>query len=403
MELTFLSLLAILLLLEDKVLLQILSVAMNTYGRYNLAKTFMVVGYLNVVIAISFLWVVRFINEGLLLAYNVYTVQDRRLFYLNFGKVGDRAPYVLYILLVFGWAILMGRNFPLFDYLSRPLLSYLSEERSIGDYSFSINGLALFIIIMVISVITSKIVSFFASDDHLSASKEESKGRGLGSWILLVRIFILSIGLFLAIAAAGIPLDKITIVMGALGVGVGFGLQTLVNNLVSGLIIAFEKPVNVGDVVDVDGQGGTMKSIGFRSSVISTWDGADLVMPNGDLLNSHLMNWTLAGSHKRTKISIDITASTDLQHCKVVISELLDKDDRILKNPKYFLQFEQITGGVVELNIYFWTRYLKDSSAAKSDIIESIIRVFKMHKIDISIPQQDVFIHQSSKDDKTKR
>ena len=145
---------------------------------------------------------------------------------------------------------------------------------------------------MGLSVIISKIVSFFASDQQQSAAKNDTQAKhGLGSWLLLVRISILAIGLFLAVAAAGIPVDRITIVLGALGVGIGFGLQTLVNNLVSGLIIAFEQPVNVGDVVDVSGQGGIMKSIGFRSSVISTWDGADMVMPNGDLLNSHLMNW----------------------------------------------------------------------------------------------------------------
>ena len=86
----------------------------------------------------------------------------------------------------------------------------------------------------------------------IPAADDEKHGiQKLGSWLLLIRISILSIGFFLAIAAIGIPLDRITIIIGALGVGIGFGLQTLVNNLVSGLIIAFEKPVNVGDTVDI--------------------------------------------------------------------------------------------------------------------------------------------------------
>lgn len=373
------------------IIMELLSVSMNIAGRYNLAKTFMVVGYLNVVIAISFLWVVRLINEGLLLAFNIYTIQDRRLFYLNFAKVGGQAPGLLYFLLIFGWGVLMGRNFPLFDYLSRPLLSFLSAERSLGDYSFSINGIALFVVIMVVSVILSKIVSYFASDDHLSGSKDDKKSKGLGSWILLVRIFILSVGLFLAIAAAGIPIDKITIIIGALGVGVGFGLQTLVNNLVSGLIIAFEKPVNVGDTVEVDGQGGIMKSIGFRSSVISTWEGADLVMPNGDLLNSHLMNWTLAGNRKRTKISLSLSSANDLQQCKAIISKLLDEHELILKSPSPFLQLDQISAGTVTLNIFFWNKNLKDSGSTKSNLIQAIVEAFKANNI--PLPNQELFIH----------
>ena len=74
--------------------------------------------------------------------------------------------------------------------------------------------------------------------------------------------------------------------------GIGFGLQALINNLVSGLILAFEKPVNVGDIVEVMGKSGTMKSIGFRTSVITTWDGANLIISNGDLMNAQLINWT---------------------------------------------------------------------------------------------------------------
>lgn len=376
------------------VFLEFCSMILNVFGRYNVSKTLFIGGFLNVVIAILFLWVVRFINEGLVLAFDVYTVQDRKLFYLNFGRVGKRAPTLLYLLLVLGWVILMGHNFPLFEYLSKPLLSFLGKSRMIGDYTFSINGLCLFFAIMSISVIVSKVVSFFASDDHLKASKDNSqKKQGLGSWILLVRIFILSTGLFLAIAAAGIPMDRITIILGALGVGIGFGLQTLVNNLVSGLIIAFEKPVNVGDVVEVDGQGGTMKSIGFRSSVISTWEGADLVMPNGDLLNSHLMNWTLAGSRKRASIVVGVGYNTDLEKCRQITREILESEQRIIKSPAPIVQFEQFGASAIDLKIYFWSRHMSDNNSTKSDLVIAILNAFKDNGIEIPVSQHDVYLH----------
>ncbi|WP_165499791.1 mechanosensitive ion channel family protein [Pedobacter frigidisoli] len=246
---------------------------------------------------------------------------------------------------------------------------------------------------MSISVIVSKVVSFFASDDHLMSNKDkEAKKQRLGSWVLLVRIFILSTGLFLAIAAAGIPMDRITIIIGALGVGIGFGLQTLVNNLVSGLIIAFEKPVNVGDIVDVDGQGGRMKSIGFRSSVITTWDGADLVMPNGDLLNSHLMNWTLAGNKKRASIVVGVAYNTDLEKCRQVLKDILDAEERILKSPPPIVQFEQFGTSSIDLKIYFWTKHMSENNATKSDLVISITNAFKEKNIIIPFPQQDIHI-----------
>jgi potassium efflux system protein len=383
------------------VCLEMAAVFANIFGRYNLAKALFISGFLNVVIAILFLWTVRLINEGLSLAFNVYSSPNRKLFYLNYEKVGNRAPLLFYVLLVIGWVILFGRNFPAFEYLARPLIEFFNEERTIGNYTFSINNLMLFFGIMTISVIISKVVSFFASDWHLDKGRgDKSKRQGIGSWLLLVRISILSIGLFLAVGAAGIPMDRFTIVLSALGVGIGFGLQTLVNNLVSGLIIAFEKPVNVGDIVDVDGQGGTMKSIGFRSSIIATWDGADVVMPNGDLLNSHLINWSLGGNKKRIPIVIGIAYNTDLEKCRQLLKEVLDGDDRILKSPAPTIQYEQFGSSTIDLKIYFWTKHIADAAPTRSDLIMAIHTVFKANNIDIPFAQQDVHLHYPDQKDK---
>jgi potassium efflux system protein len=380
--------------------LEIAATVANLFGRYNLAKALFISGFLNVVISILFLWTVRLINEGLALAFNVYSSPNRKLFYLNYEKIGNRAPALFYVLLVIGWVILFGRNFPAFEYLARPLIEFFTEDRTIGSYTFSISNLLLFFGIMAVSVLISKVVSYFASDWHLDkAQADKSKKQGIGSWLLLIRISILSVGLFLAVGAAGIPMDRFTIVLSALGVGIGFGLQTLVNNLVSGLIIAFEKPVNVGDIVDVDGQGGTMKSIGFRSSIISTWDGADVVMPNGDLLNSHLINWSLGGNRKRISIVIGIGYNTDLEKCRQLLKEVLDAEDRILKTPAPLIQYEQFGNSSIDLRIYFWTKHIAEALPTRSDMIIAINKVFKANHIDIPFAQQDVHLYYPEKND----
>jgi potassium efflux system protein len=373
------------------------AVCANIFGRYNLSKTLMVSGYLNVVIAILFLWTVRLINEGLYLAFNVYTKQEKNLFYLNFDRVGNRAPTLFYVALVIGWFILFGRNFAGFSYIASPLHDFFTMEHSVGDYTFTINKLLLFVLIIAIAVIVSKIVSFFASDEHITKDKNNTDSkRGVGSWLLLIRICILGLGLFLAIAAAGIPMDRLTIILGALGVGIGFGLQTLVNNLVSGLIIAFEKPVNVGDVVEIGGQGGTMKSIGFRSSVISTFDGADLIMPNGDLLSSHLTNWTLGGSHKRLSILIGVAYNSDLNKVRQILTEILDNEERINHHPAPVVQYEQFSNSSIDVHIYFWARQMKDAATTRSDLIIAIQTAFATQGISIPFPQQDIYLHRAN-------
>ncbi len=376
-------------------ILELASVIANCFGRYNLAKTLLVSGYCNVIIAILFLWIVRLIDGALALAFTVYSTQDRRLFYINFSRVGSRAHPLFYFFMIIGWLLLFGKNFYTFRLIAEPIRTFLSDERTVGDYTFSINSLLLFLLIISISVIVSRIVSYFATDKHLStpslAAKQE-KGK-LGSWLLLIRIAIITLGVLFAFAAAGIPLDKIAIILGALGVGIGFGLQTLVNNLVSGLIIAFEKPVNVGDVVEIDKQSGTIKSIGFRSSVISTSDGADMVMPNGDLLNSHLINWTLGGGRRQMNITVGIAYDTELNKVSNILNELFNADSRILKYPSPAVLFQEFGDSSINVKLLFWVKNMTEGFTTKSDLIVAIHEAFKQNNITIPFPQQDIHFY----------
>ncbi|RZL18036.1 MAG: mechanosensitive ion channel [Pedobacter sp.] len=166
------------------------------------------------------------------------------------------------------------------------------------------------------------------------------------------------------------------------------------NNLVSGLIIAFEKPVNVGGIVDVDGQGGAMKSIGFRSSVISTRERRDLVMPNGELLNSHLMNCKLSGNRRRLSMEIGIAYHTDLQKCREIIHQILEDEERVLKNTKSSVNFELFGSSTIELKIQLWTRHLRDNNPTENDLIIAINDAFNKNCIKIPFNQQDIYLHQ---------
>ncbi len=360
------------------------------YGRYNLSKTLLTNGFLNVVIGILFLWVVRFINEGLALASIVYEAPDKKLFYINFKKLGNKVPAFFYVLLAIGWSILVGRNFYIFSVISEPVKDFLHRERIVGNYSFTVINSLIFFLILVLSTVVSRIVSFFASD---SSGDHGTKKSGIGSWLLLVRIGIISMGFFLAFAAAGISMDKITIIISALGIGIGFGLQTLVNNLVSGLIISFEKPVNVGDIVEVGTMSGVMKSIGFRSSVVYTWDGADVVIPNGDLLNQHLVNWTLGNTKRRIDMLIGVAYGTDLEKTKQLLENLAKNDDRVLRVPAPTLLVKEFSNSSINLRLLFWVPNVSEWTNVQSDILSAIDIAFKANNIVIPFPQQDIHIH----------
>ncbi|MBS1597004.1 MAG: mechanosensitive ion channel [Bacteroidetes bacterium] len=369
------------------------SFVFNIYGRYNFSKTLLTIGFIGVVIAISFLWAIRLINEGLVLASQVYKHPDKRFLYINFERVGDRVPGFLYILVIVGWFILVAKNFYEFKQVSDPFNEFLTRERTIGDYTFSVNGLFLFLVILFCSVTLSRVVSFFTSEPDETRPASGKTKIAAGSWILLIRIFIITIGLYLAFAATGISLDRITIVIGALGVGIGLGLQGLVNNLVSGLIIAFEKPVNVGDIIEIQGKFGTMKSIGFRSSVVTMVDGSCTIIPNGEILNKEMINWTTGKNIRRMTVTVGVAYGTDLMLTKKILEEILGNDDRILKYPASVVIIKEFNQSSVDFDIMFWVKDIRQSLVTKSDVISRVDIAFKQNKIVIPFQQRDVHVY----------
>jgi small-conductance mechanosensitive channel len=383
------------------VLMQLAALFANIYGRYNLSKNCLTGGFFSVVIAILFLWTVRFINEGLFLATAAYRFPGKKIFYINFERVGSKAPAIFYVLLIIGWFILFARNFYASRLISEPISDFIFQERTIGKFSFTIGNMLEFFLILFLAGMTSRIVSFFASDRYYDQHSQAQKG-GIGSWLLLIRISIISVGLFLAFAAAGIPMDRVTIILSALSVGIGFGLQTLVNNLVSGLIISFEKPVNVGDIVDIGGQSGTIKSIGFRSSVLSTWEGSDVVIPNGDLLNQHLVNWTLSNASRRVDILVGVAYGTNLEKAAQILKELPAKDKRILAIPGPSVIIQTFNNSSIDIKLFFWVGDINVWTNVKSDLILAIDTAFKENGIEIPFPQQDIYIHSVAKEDNNK-
>lgn len=370
---------------------ELVSLVLNLAGRFNLSKSFMVAGYIGIVVGILLLWTVRLINQGLAIATKIYHNQEKELFFINFDRLGNKAPGIFYTFLVIGWVILVGKNFYSFSQISLSINEFLNEKRMIGSYEFSINGLFVFLIILLVSVLISRLLSIFSADPEASNSQEKRKRISFGSWLLLVQIFVISLGLFLAFAASGIPLDKITIILGALSVGIGLGLQGLVNNLVSGLIIAFENTVKVGDLIEIEGKPGVMKSIGFRSSVVNMFEGSTVVIPNGDLISKQLINWTTGKGRKLTAI-IGVAYGTDLEKAIRLLREIVAEDSRIRMYPAPRVVPMDFADSSIDIEVTFWVNSYLDYPFVKGDLISKANELFKKNGIRIPFPQRDLYL-----------
>ena len=377
---------------------ELVSLVLNLAGRFNLSKSFLVAGYIGIVVGILLLWTIRLINQGLAIATKIYHNQEKELFFINFDRLGNKAPGIFYTFLVFGWIILVGKNFYSFSQISQSISQFLNEKRMIGSYEFSINGLFVFLIILLVSVLISRLLSLFAADPEASNSAEKRKRISFGSWLLLVQIFVISLGLFLAFAASGIPLDKITIILGALSVGIGLGLQGLVNNLVSGLILAFENTVKVGDLIEIEGKPGIMKSIGFRSSVVNMFEGPTVVIPNGDLISKQLINWTTGRGRKLTAV-IGVAYGTDLGLAIQLLKEIVGEDSRIRMNPAPRVVPVEFTDSSIDIEVTFWVNTYLDYPFVKGDLISKANESFKHNGIRIPFPQMDLHVKSGIKVD----
>jgi len=385
----------VLLFITTLVIFEILALVNYLSGGYNQAKTFMATGVFTIIVAYFLFWTARIGNDVLQLSLHFFHGNEEDYHAGSREKPAKRAPsFLLYFIFFVGWFILISRNFYFYQTLFEPLQEALTDTQTIGAFTFTYQSIFIFFGILVFSGIISQVVSFLASDPATGTGK--SKSGGLGSWMLLIRITIITLGVMLAFVSAGIPMDKFAIILGALSVGIGFGLQTLINNLVSGVIIALEKPINVGDIVEITGQVGKMKSIGIRSSVVTTWDGADVIIPNGDLLNQHLINWTLGSTRRRYVLDLGVAYGTDLQKTTQLLLDLMHKDHRILKHPEPVVLVNEFASSSVDMSLKFWVGHFSIGFDVKSDLILAIDVLFREHGIVIPFPQQDVHIRSNT-------
>jgi potassium-dependent mechanosensitive channel len=190
-------------------------------------------------------------------------------------------------------------------------------------------------------------------------------------------------------------LGRITIILGALGVGIGFGLQSIVNNLLSGVVLAFERPIEIGDQIEVAGRLGTIKEIGIRSSKLHNFDGSEVIIPNGDLLNQHVVNWTLSNNQRRVELILGVKYGSDLNKIKVLLEGILNDNPRIERYPLSMVLLNDFGDSSITFRLLFWTDVLIWIQV-KSEVILAINECFNQNGIEIPFPQLDVHMKDST-------
>ncbi|UCG80806.1 MAG: mechanosensitive ion channel family protein [Desulfobacterales bacterium] len=208
----------------------------------------------------------------------------------------------------------------------------------------------------------------------------------------LVHYALIFVGFLLALVALGIDLRNITIIGGALGVGIGFGLQAIVNNFVSGLILLFERPVKVGDWVQLDDQWGEISKIGLRATVVKTFDRSEVVVPNSDLVTNRVTNWTLSDRFMRITIPVGVAYGSDVPLVMQTLKECAYDNPMVVSNPAPQILFMGFGDSSLDFQVRVWIHDVDNMFAVRSELHQEIDRRFRESGIVIAFPQRDLHL-----------
>ena len=208
----------------------------------------------------------------------------------------------------------------------------------------------------------------------------------------LMHYTILLVGFLLALATLGVNFTNITIIGGALGVGIGFGLQTIVNNFVSGLILLFERPVRVGDYVEVEGLWAEIKKIGLRATIVETFDRADMVIPNSELISNRVTNWTRTNRMVRLKIPVGVAYGSDVALVMKILLECAQDNPSAMSSPPPQALFRGFGDSSLDFELRVFLLDIDFRRIVHSEILQKIDREFRLNGIEIPFPQRDLHL-----------
>jgi len=209
----------------------------------------------------------------------------------------------------------------------------------------------------------------------------------------IVRYIVLAIGFIVVLQTAGIDVSTLTVVFGALGIGVGFGLQSITNNFVSGIILLFERPIKVGDRIEVGTVNGDVVNISPRATTIVTNDNIAIIVPNADFISSKVVNWSYTNRDVRFNFSVGVSYGSDPDEVRRVLLEVAHRHSGVLTDPAPSVLFHEFGDSSLNFVLRVWTReFATIPGVLRSELNFAISRAFKEQGIEIPFPQRDLHI-----------
>jgi small-conductance mechanosensitive channel len=301
-----------------------------------------------------------------------------------------RGESLLGWLAALAWVGVTLRNARLLDPLVAAVRAVLGAEATVGSLTLSLGAVLAFAVTVWLSFVVSRVVRFVLAEDvYPRLDLAPGTPYALSS---LLHYAVLLVGFLMALAATGLHLDRFALLAGAFGLGIGFGLQTVVNNFVSGLILLFERPMKVGDTIQVGSVSGEVRHIGIRSSTLRTFDGADVIMPNSDLVAGAVTNWTLADRTRRIDIPIGVAYGADPEQVLALLRGVAHTHPLVLEQPAPTALFLGFGDSALNFELRCWTDAHDKWLMTRSELAVQINKTLAAAGVAIPFPQRDLHL-----------
>jgi potassium efflux system protein len=365
----------------------LVGIASDTLGYTNFTDfclKLIIQGATLVIILFGMITILEGLTSGTLqIYYSRNKVGDNQNKYLVEKKIVGAASVFAYLFSVIYFLYIID----VYDIVMEWLMLELNEPIDAGLITFTWGSILTFFGVLVGSYIITSIIAKFIEGGALDFLRLP---KGIPAIIsVVVRYFIIAFAIILALSYLGVDFSSFNIMAGALGLGIGFGLQNIISNFISGLILIFERPIQTDDVVEVGSLLGKVRKIGVRSSNIRTFNGAEVVVPNSNLISNEVINWTLSDSVKRMEIKVGTAYGSSMRDVVELMRKAAVKHENTLRDPEPIALFEDFGDSSLNFKLLYWVP-VEFGILSKSEISIEIYERLAEQNITIPFPQRDV-------------
>jgi small-conductance mechanosensitive channel len=289
---------------------------------------------------------------------------------------------------VFSWSIRYLSYLGLWDpawSLGEALLAAKLER---GTISLSLGNVLEFFLTVWLAYLLSRFLRFVLQED---VYPRIDLAPGLSyAFSSLLNYIVLALGFVAGLGVLGVDFSKVSVLAGAFGVGIGFGMQSIVNNFVSGLILLFERPIHVGDTVEVGNLQGTVRRIGIRASVIHTGAGADIIIPNSQLVTDKVTNWTLSDRLRRVDLPVGVNYGADPKKVIELLEQVARTHTDVLREPAPRAFFMGYGDSSINFELRVWPSHFNQAAQVKNDLAAAVYDAVNAAGMSFPFPQREV-------------